>query len=398
MISLRSPNIANVILAAGLLIGFTCLAAAGEAGKPGATRFVDGVRASPDQLRQLEVAKVGTFSFRTRQRAIGRIAYNEDASTPVLTPFSGRVTRLIAKVGDLVKRGDPLFEVDSPEVVLPQNEFIAAIAVQKKARAKLNLATIVEKRQSDLYAGKAAPLKELQQAQADLTAAQNDMRAADTAVDAARNRLVILGLTDDQIAAVEQKRTIQRATPVYSPIDGTVIARKVGPGQYVRSDSGDALFMIADLSTMWLKALIPENDIPAIKVGQHAEVTITALPGRVYIARITAIEASADPATRRLVVRSEIANPDGALKSEMFASFAIATGELESSLAVPLSALIREGENFSVWVEVEPLVFKRRVVEVGLEQAGFAQIRSGLKLDETIVVRGAIFVDNEWRQ
>jgi cobalt-zinc-cadmium efflux system membrane fusion protein len=224
------------------------------------------------------------------------------------------------------------------------------------------------------------------------------MRAADTAVDAARNRLVILGLTDDQITAVEQKRTIQRATPVYSPIDGTVIARKVGPGQYVRSDSGEALYTIADLSTMWLKALIPENDIPAIKVGQHAEVTITALPGRVYIARITAIEASADPATRRLVVRSEIANPDGALKSEMFASFAIATSELESSLAVPLSALIREGQNFSVWVEVEPLVFKRRVVEVGLEQAGFAQIRSGLKLDETIVVRGAIFVDNEWRQ
>jgi cobalt-zinc-cadmium efflux system membrane fusion protein len=398
MISLRSPNIANVILAAGLLVGFTCLAAAGEAGKAGATRFVDGVRASPDQLHQLEVAKVGTFSFRTRQRAIGRIAYNEDASTPVLTPFSGRVTRLIAKVGDVVKRGDPLFEVDSPEVVLPQNEFIAAIAVQKKARAKLNLATIVEKRQSDLYAGKAAPLKELQQAQADLTAAQNDMRAAETAVDAARNRLVILGLTDDQIAAVEQKRTIQRAVPVYSPIDGTVIARKVGPGQYVRSDSGEALYTIADLSTMWLKALIPENDIPAIKVGQHAEVTITALPGRVYIARITAIEASADPATRRLVVRSEIPNPDGALKSEMFASFAIATGELESSPAVPLSALIREGENFSVWVETEPLVFKRRVVEVGLEQAGFAQIRSGLKLDETIVVRGAIFVDNEWRQ
>src|SRR5690606_32711846 len=131
---------------------------------------------------------------------------------------------------------------------------------------------------SDLYAGRAAPLKEFQQAQADLTAAQNDMRAAETAVDAARNRLVILGLTDDQIAAVEQKRTIQRAIPIYSPIDGTVIMRKVGPGQYVRSDSGEALYTIADLSTMWLKALIPENDIPAIKVGQQAEVTITALP------------------------------------------------------------------------------------------------------------------------
>jgi len=397
MILPRPSIIAHLILTAVLLHGSGPVSA-GEAGKPGATKFVDGVRASPDQAHQLDVAKVGTYSFQTRQHAIGRIAYNEDASTPVLTPFSGRVTRLIAKVGDVVKRGDPLFEVDSPEVVLPQNEFIAALSAQKKARAQLNLATIVEKRQSDLYAGKAVPLKEFQQAQADLTAAQNDMRAAETAVDAARNRLVILGLTGDQIASVEQKRAIKRAIPIFSPIDGTVIARKVGPGQYVRSDSGEALYTIADLSTMWLKALIPENDIPAIKVGQQAKVTITALPGRVYIARITAIEASADPATRRLVVRSEIPNSDGALKSEMFASFAIATGEIESSPAVPLSSLIREGENVSVWVEVEPLVFKRRVVQIGLEQSGFAQIRSGLKPDETIVVRGAIFVDNEWRQ
>jgi cobalt-zinc-cadmium efflux system membrane fusion protein len=396
MKSLRRSVIGHMVLAAALLQG-SCLGAAEEAVKP-ATKLIDGVRASPDQLHQLDIAEVGTFTFQSRQRAIGRIAYNEDASTPVLTPFSGRVTRLIAKVGDVVKRGDPLFEIDSPEVVLPQNEFIAAIATQNKARAQLNLATIVEKRQRDLFEGKAAPLKEFQQAQADLTAAQNDMRAAGTAVDAARNRLAILGLTEDQIAALQQKREIKRATPVFSPIDGTVIARKVGPGQYVRSDSADALYTIANLSTMWLKALIPENDIPAIKVGQQAEVTITALPGRVFTARITAIEASADAVTRRLVVRSEIPNPDGALKSEMFASFTIVTGESEVSPAVPASALIREAENVSVWVEVEPLLFKRRVVEIGLEQAGKVQIRSGLKTGELIVARGAIFVDNEWRQ
>ena len=224
------------------------------------------------------------------------------------------------------------------------------------------------------------------------------MRAAGTAVEAARNRLAILGLTQEQIAALQQKREIRRATPIYAPIDGTVIARKVGPGQYVRSDSGEALYTIADLSTMWLKALIPENDIPAIQVGQAAEVKITALPGRVFAARITAIEASADATTRRIVVRSEIPNPDGALKSEMFASFTIITGEIEPSPAVPSSALIREGDQVSVWVEIEPMVFKRRIVEVGIEQAGLVQIRSGLKLGETIVVRGAIFVDNEWRQ
>ena len=107
-----------------------------------------GVRATADQMHQLDIAKVRTFPFRAQRHAIGRIAYNDDASTPVLTPFSGRVTRLIAKVGDVVKRGDPLFEIDSPEVVQPQNDFIAAIAALNKARAQLNLATIVEKRQT----------------------------------------------------------------------------------------------------------------------------------------------------------------------------------------------------------------------------------------------------------
>ena len=283
--------------------------------------------------------------------------------------------------------------------MLPQNDFIAAIAAQNKAKAQLNLALIVEKRQRDLYEGKAAPLKEFQQAQADLTAAQNDMRAADTALDAARNRLIILGLTRgaDRDAPEEPARS---SAPHRStlPIDGTVIARKVGPGQYVRSDSAEALYTIADLSTMWLKALIPENDIPAMQIGQDAEVTITALPGRVFAARITAIEASADAATRRIVVRSEIPNPDGALKSEMFASFTISTGEDELSPAVPSSALIREGEKVGVWVEVEPMLFKRRAVEIGIEQAGMVQIRSGLKPGELVVARGAIFVDNEWRQ
>src|SRR6185295_19471773 len=126
---------------------------------------------------------------------------------------------------------DPLFEIDSPEVVAPQNDFIAALAMLNKARAQLNLAQIVEKRQRDLYEGRAVPLKDFQQAEADLTAAQNDMRAAETALEAVRNRLRILGLGDTQIAELQEKRTINRATPVYAPIEGTVVARKLGPGQ-----------------------------------------------------------------------------------------------------------------------------------------------------------------------
>ena len=101
----------------------------------GTTKGADFVRVVPEQMHQLEVVKVESYAFLDQRSAIGQIAFNEDASTPVLTPFSGRVTRLIAKVGDQVKRGDPLLEIDSPEQVPPQNEFIAAQGARNKARS-----------------------------------------------------------------------------------------------------------------------------------------------------------------------------------------------------------------------------------------------------------------------
>jgi membrane fusion protein, heavy metal efflux system len=358
----------------------------------------DYIRVGAGQMHQLQVVKVEAHAFRVQRSAIGQIAYNEDASTVVLTPFSGRVTRLIAKVGDQVKSGDPLLEIDSPEQVPPQHDFIAAQTARNKAQSQLNLAQTVEKRARDLYDGKAAPLKELQSAEAQLAAAENDMRSADTAFDAARIRLRILGHTDDEVSKLEHNGALSRVTRIAAPIGGTIIARKVGPGQHVRADSGDALYTIADLSTMWLKAQIFEQDIALVRIGQELEARIPAAPNRIFKARISAINSASDLTTRRVVVRSEIGNPDGALKSEMFASFKIGTEEASSTPAVPTDAVIREGDVATVWVETEPMVFKRRVVDIGIQQDGLTQIRSGLNSGELVVARGAIFVDNEWRQ
>lgn len=358
----------------------------------------DFVRVVPDQMHQLEVVKVESRTFLDQRSAIGQIAFNEDASTIVLTPFSGRVTRLIAKVGDQVSRGDSLLEIDSPEQVPPQNEFIAAQTAKDKARSQLNLAQIVEKRARDLYEGKAAPFKELQQAEAQLAAAESDMRSADTALEAVRIRLRILGRTDAEILDLEQHGTISRVTRITAPIDGTVISRKVGPGQYVKADSGEALYVIADLSRMWLKAQIFEQDIAFVRIGQEIEARVAAAPNRVFKARIENISSASDLTTRRVMVRSEISNPDGALKSDMFATFKIGTEAAATMPAVPTNAVIREGDVATVWVETEPMLFKRRVVEIGIQQNGLTQIRSGLKVGELVVARGAIFVDNEWRQ
>jgi membrane fusion protein, heavy metal efflux system len=369
------------------------------AAKNGTPKNADNiVRVTADQLHQLNIVKVELYPFRQQRFAIGQIAYNEDTSTSVLAPFSGRVTGLIAKIGDQVKRGDPLFEIDSPEVVQPQNDYIAAVTALNKARSALDLARIVEKRLKDLYEGKAAPLKEWQAAEAALVAAQNDLRSGEITLEATRSRLRIVGFTDDEIASLQAKGSVRRAAPIHAPIDGTVISRKVGPGQYVRNDTGDALYVIADLSTMWLKAQVPENEIAQVRVGQELDVKVSALPGPVLKARITHVGSATDATTRRIVVRAEIPNPGGILKSEMFASFKIAIGEDERSPAVPVVAVIREGDLAAVWVEEEPMLFRRRSVKIGLEQDGRIQIREGLKPGELVLARGAIFVDNEWRQ
>src|SRR5829696_1036729 len=185
------------------------------------TKGIDFVRVIADQMHQLEVVKVEPYAFLDQRSAIGQIAFSEDASTIVMTPFSGRVTRLIAKVGDQVRRGDPLLEIDSPDQVPPQNDFIAAQTARNKARSQLSLAQIVEKRARDLYEGKATPVQGIAAAEAQLVAAENDMRSTDTAFEAARIRLRIVGRTDTEITALEQHGTITRVTPINAPIDGT---------------------------------------------------------------------------------------------------------------------------------------------------------------------------------
>jgi Multidrug resistance efflux pump len=198
----------------------------------------DFLRVVPDQMHQLQIVKVGTYAFRAQTSAIGQIGYNEDASTVVLTPFSGRVTRLIARPGDQVKRVIRCWKSTAPSNWSQQNDFIAAQAAKRKAGSQHNLAQIVENRVRDLHEGKAAPSKDLQQAEAQLAAAENDLRSADMAFEAARARLRILGRTDEEILKLELTGMLSRVTTITAPIGGTVVSRKVGPGQHVKGRFG----------------------------------------------------------------------------------------------------------------------------------------------------------------
>jgi membrane fusion protein, heavy metal efflux system len=351
------------------------------------------VRVAAERMQRLSIVAVELCSFQSQKPAIGQIAFNEDASTAVLTPFSGRVTRLIAKVGDDVKKGDPLFEIDSPEVVLAQTELIAAAQGLEKSRSQLALSLSTAERQTGLYAAKATSQRELEQAHADWTSAQTDVRTAEGILTGARNRLRILGRSDAEVERVERERSIDPLIVVTAPIDGTVIARKIGPGQYVRSDSGDQLYAISDLTTMWVKASVPESDIALVRVGQEIDVSVPAVLGHSFKARVIAIGAASDPVTRRVPVRAEIPNPGGVLKSEMLATSRIATGHVQLAPGIAAEAVIWDGGVANVWVERAPMLFERRRVTLGSEEGGRVEVREGLKPGERIVLRGPVPLD-----
>lgn len=356
------------------------------------------VRVTPDQEHQIVVERIEPRDFRVRKLAIGQVAYDEDATTVVSSPFSGRVARLIAKLGERVEPGAPLVELDSVDVLPPQNDFVAAIGALAKAKAQLELARTAETRARGLYDQKAGALKDWQQTQAALVAAESDTRASETAVEAARQRLRIIGRSDEEIAELAARRATSRSVIIRAPIAGTVTARKVAVGQHVRGELSEPLYAISDLSTMWLKAQVPEADLAAVRVGDRIDVKISALPGRIFKARVSVIGAVSDAVTHRVVVRAVLPNPEGALKAEMFAAVTIETGDGRVAPAVPVRSVIREGSRDVVWIESEPMIFERRTVTLGMEQDGRFEIKDGVAVGDRVVTVGAIFVENEWQQ
>ena len=341
----------------------------------------------------LTIEPVSERVFRAEHITEGKIAVNEDSSTPIFSPYAGRVIRLLVKPGEKVEQGQPLFIVEATDTVQGLNDFITALSALNSARSKLKLAEIVEKRQNDLYQGKAVPLKDWQQAQNDLTTAQNDMRSAETALEAAHNRLRILGRSEEQITSFEQTRQISADTPIYSPLAGTVVQRKVGPGQFVNSGASDPVFVIGDLSTLWLLAFVRESEASDIRVGQEIAFSLLALPGSQYKARIDYVAPAIDPATRRLLVRATIDNKDGLFKPEMFANVTIFTGGDHPSVAVPKKALIYEGQHVRLWVAHDDKSIELRDIETGLTNGDFVEARTNLKPGEKIVTRGSLFID-----
>ncbi|WP_420381544.1 efflux RND transporter periplasmic adaptor subunit [Novosphingobium sp.] len=320
-----------------------------------------------------------TLSFATAQSAMvgdnptseGKIAVDDDLTTTVYSPFTGRVTQLIAKVGDHVRAGQVLFAVAANEAA-QSNADIATSAAQ------VTVARAAEARLHDLYNNQGAALKDWQQAQADLAAAQANLAAA-------QGRRNALG------GVIAKGQGLVRA-----PVSGIVTQRLIGQGQYVASSTGGTAtqaFTISSFDKVWLVGNLREEDAGRAHVGQYAQVRPLG-SNEVLHARINYVGPSIDPGTRRLTVRAELPNPDGHLKPETLATFTLDSGNEHPSVTVPEAAVIFEANTARVWVAM-PHGHKLllRQIKTGQVSNGTVEVTGGLRAGEVVVTAGSLFID-----
>jgi cobalt-zinc-cadmium efflux system membrane fusion protein len=341
------------------------------------------VELNDKQLASVKVETVGEYVFPVERTAVGSIDFNEELATQVFTPYQGKILSLFAKVGDEVKQGQTLFTIDSPDLLNADSNVIAAAGV-------LELTTRNLARLRALYETRAV-------SQHDLEQGISDQQTAEGALRAARDSVRIFGKTDAEIDKIVQARMADPTLIVPSPIGGRITQRNAAPGLFVQPGNAPAPFTVADISTMWMLANVAESDVPAIHVGQEVKVSALAYPGRVFEGKISTIDSMVDPNSHRMLVRSEIKDPTHELRSGMFVTFLIRTGESQRSLAIPLDGVVREGDGtMTTWVTSDRRRFSQRILKIGMQKDGFRQIIEGLQPGELVATEGAVFLSNMW--
>jgi cobalt-zinc-cadmium efflux system membrane fusion protein len=341
----------------------------------------NSVDLSDSQLQAVKVEPVEQRDFPVEKDAVGSIDFNEDMSVQVFTPYQGRIIALFGEIGDNVQKGQTLFTIDSPDLLQAESTLIAAAGVQELDSKNLD-------RLHELYTTRAVSQHDVEQATSDEQTAEGNLRAA-------RDAVRIFGKSDADIDRIIANRSADPTLVVPSPITGRITARNAAPGLFVQPGNAPAPYTVADIDTMWMLANVVENDSPVLRVGQSLQVAVYALPGRVFDGHVTTIGASVDPNTRRVLVRSEIKDPQHELRSGMFANFVIYIGAPVRSPAVPLNGVVREGDGMeTIWVTADRRRFTRRIVKIGEQRDGYRQILQGVQAGELVAGDGAIFLDN----
>lgn len=337
--------------------------------------------ASPELQGRLRVAPVARTEVHDLLRVPGSVRVDERRVARIGSAVTGRLTEVQGTLGQRVHKGSVLATLNSTGLADAQLVYLKAMAAhQLQARA-------VERARM-LLAADVIGAAELQRREAELISAQAELNAA-------ADQLRVLGMSSDAVRHLAKTRRIDSLSQISSTLAGTVIERKVTPGQVLQP--ADAAFTVADLSHVWVVAEVPEQDAELVEVGKEVQVEIPALRHRRQTGKLIYVADTVNPATRTVTVRTDLANADFAIKPDMLATMLI-QARPEMHLVVPGGAVVREGDKDYVFVELQPGRYRLRPVVLGDEHDERRPVLSGLAEGERVVVEGAFHLNNERRR
>ena len=341
-----------------------------------------GVELNDEQASTLKIETVSEQNFALVKRSVGNIIFDQNKLVTVFAHYQGRLIDAYLNVGDKVLAGQPLFTMQSPDLLTAESNLITVAGTSKMHTRNLGRAKTLVKNGG------------ISQQAADQVIA--DQQSADGALKSARDNVRIFGKTDEEIDRIIAERKADSTLVVKSPITGLITGRAAAPGLYVQPGVAPAPYTIADTSTMWMVANVIENDAPLLQIGQNVSVKVAAYPDREFRGKIIVLGSVIDPNTRRVFARCEVDNSENLLRSGMFATFIITIGEPIRAPAVPPNAIIREMDgSMSAWTTRDRKHFIRKAVTTGMRQNNLVEIKSGLGPGEQMVTDGAIFLSNQ---
>lgn len=327
-----------------------------------------------DQMSHVQLFTVEPTKLQRSLRLTGSVAYNSFHTTPVITPVSGPVSRILVVPGQRVGKGQPMLYVASPDYSQLRSNYL-------KAKDAEQLAKRENDRAQDLYAHHAIAERDLLAAESAAVQASADLTSAEAA-------LKVMGISDPESLI---KAPPSYEVPVLAPIAGEVVEQNVSVGQLVQPGSTQC-FMISDISNVWVLVNVYQQDLPYVRVGDPVTIQTDTYP-EAFHGHISYLAAALDPNTRTLQARIETNNPGGKLKKDMYVVATVDAGAMKNAIAVPDSAVLRDSENEPfVYVEFSPRQFGRRPVTVGESMKGQTEVSSGLKPGDRVIADGSLFV------
>ena len=325
--------------------------------------------------------------------ATGKILVPEDHVAVIGPVNEGRIVRLYAGQGTRVRKGQKLAELESADIDQAEADYLKALSDYENAvrssAAEVKLAQQSYDRNKQLYEQKITAGKNLQSAEHDLevakATAENSVNGTKAALTAARRKLLILGLSEATIDALAKKTDLAATFSLNSPIDGIVVERNATIGASVGTDAN--LFKIIDLSRVWIDADVFEKDLPRVRPGQEVRLTVTAFPQSTFSGKVIFVDSVVDPNTRTVKVRTEVANPDGRLKPDMFANVQIVTDVNRAAISIPQSAVLNDDGKSIVFV-AQDNGYQKRQVQAGIQNNDRVEIVDGLNAGDKVVVKG----------